>query len=229
MKGCLMPNSTIPISGRTTVDRRRRVAKAPSSDMNRLLRRSRPWRCLGIAVMAVAAGWGLLTVLLPYISAESITHLLEAHLPAGGTPPLLFWLRLCRSRLPFWLLMAVAGFTRFSGGLTSAVTVYRGLCDGAVIGLLFSSVARGASPHNGQDTVRLLYAFGTWAAMDLAVRLAMALGARHVAGMEWNPTGADGRMAPAVRKALTKYLVLCLGWLCATAAACGVYTAFIYM
>ncbi len=227
-----MPKPTLPSSGRTTVDRRSSVAEAPSApraDMARLLRRSRPWRCLGIAVTAVAAGWGLLTFLLPYIPAESITALLRAHLPAVGAPPLLFWMKLCRSRLPFGLLMAVAGFTRFSGGLTSAVTVYRGLCDGAVVGLLVALRTRGAFLHDDLYIGRLLPAFGVWAAIDLTVRLAMALNARHVAGMEWSPTERDGRMAPAVKKALTKYLALCLGGLCAMAAACGIYTAFIYM
>ncbi len=202
---------------------------AAARNMAGLLRRSRPARCLLMACLSVAAGWLMLTLLLPCLSVEDTAHLLLAHLPASDTPPLLFWVRLCAARFPFWLLIAVAGFTRFSGGLTSAVTVYRGLCDGAVMGLLASVVAGSTSVlPEGYAGHRLLIAFSVWATADLLIRLIMTLAARRVAEMEWKAREDDGRMSPSVKAALRRYLSLCLGGLCATLAACGVYTACLY-
>ncbi len=207
------------------------VSASARSDVARILQRSRPVRCLLISCLSVAAGWGLLTLLLPALSAESIATITDAHLPASGTPPLFFWIRLCASRFPFWLLLALAGFTRFSGGLTSAVTVYRGVCDGAVFGLMSAAARNPASLSlpQGFTVSRIALAFALWAVVDLAIRLLMTLEARRVAGMEWMPLGGDGRMAPAVQAAVKRYLTLCLTGLLATAAICGVYTAFLYI
>lgn len=203
---------------------------AATRNIAELLRRSRPGRCLLIACLSVGAGWLLLTLLLPCLSVKDTTELLLSHLPASGTPPLLFWVRLCAARFPFWLLIAAAGFTRFSGGLTSAVTVYRGLCDGAAMGFL-AAVAAGHIPAlpEGYTVHRLLIVFSIWAAADLLIRLVMTLAARRVAEMEWTIRGEDGRMTPSVKAALWRYLSLCLSGLCATLAACGIYTAFLYL
>ena len=130
MKGCPMHRTLLRPLGGTTPSPSARFGVAG------ILQRSRPLRCLLISCLSVAAGWGLLTLFLPALSPESTASVLHSHLPSAETPPLLFWMRLCVSRFPFWLLLAIAGFTRFSGGLTSAVTVYRGVCDGAVFGLM---------------------------------------------------------------------------------------------
>ena len=196
-----------------------------------ILQRSRPLRCLLISCLSVAAGWGLLTLFLPALSSESTASVLLSHLPSAETPPLLFWMRLCVSRFPFWLLLAIAGFTRFSGGLTSAVTVYRGVCDGAVFGLMSAAAMNRLSPilPRGFAIGRLTLAFTVWACLDLGIRLLMTLEARRIANMEWRPIEGDGRMASSVRVAVKRYLILCLTGLLATAAACGVYTAFLYV
>lgn len=202
---------------------------APARDIPRLLRRSRPVRCLLMACLSVAAGWAALTLLLPLLCHKDASALLAAHLPTSDTLPILFWLKLCVSRFPFWLLIAAAGFTRFSGGLTSAVTVYRGLCDGAVMGLLASVVAGPTSVlPEGYAGHRLLIAFSVWATADLLIRLVMTLAARQVAEAEWEIREANGLMSPAAQSALWRYLAICLGGLCATLASCGVYTAFLY-
>ena len=199
-------------------------------NMTLLLRRSRPVRCLLMACLSVAAGWLMLTLLLPCLSVGDTAHLLLAHLPASDTPPLLFWIRLCAARFPFWLLIAAAGFTRFSGGLTSAVTMYRGLCDGAVMGL-FASVASGHMSvlPQGYAGHRLLIAFSVWAIADLSIRLIMTLAARQVAEAEWESREENGLLSPAAQSALWRYLTVCLGGLCATLASCGIYTACLYL
>ena len=200
-------------------------------NMTLLLRRSRPARCLLMACLSVAAGWLMLTLLLPCLSVGDTADLLLAHLPASDTPPLLFWVRLCAARFPFWLLIAAAGFTRFSGGLTSAVTVYRGLCDGAVLGFLSTA----ASGHvtlilpTGFTYPHLITAFSIWTVADLLIRLVMTLAARQVAEVEWETREADGHMSPAVQSALWRYLAVCLGGLCATLVTCGIYTACLYL
>ena len=197
--------------------------------MTQLLQRSRPVRCLLISGLSIATGWLMLTLLLPCLSPSDTADMLLAHLPASETPPLLFWLKISASRLPFWLLIAAAGFTRFSGGLTSAVAAYRGSCDGAVLGLLTSEAMSGASPLPEELTNgHLLTAFGIWAASDLSIRLTMTLAARQVAQLEWTACTDDGRMAPSDQRALWKYLLLCCGGLLATLATCGIYTAYLY-
>lgn len=201
------------------------------SGIAKLLQRSRPLRCLLISCLSVAAGWGMLTLLLPALSAEDVAGIAAAHLPASGASPLLFWARLCAARFPFWLLPALAGFTRFSGGLTSAVTAYRGLCDGAVSGLLWAASLGRVSLllPEGFSVSRLTAAFILWASADLIVRLFMTLEARRVASMEWLPIGGDGRMAPDVKAALRRYLIRCLAGIAAAALACGAYTVFLFI
>ena len=204
---------------------------APARDLPQLLRRSRPVRCLLMASLAVAAGWLALTLLLPLLRHGDASALLAAHLPASDTLPILFWLKLCIARFPFWLLIAVAGFTRFSGGLTSAVTVYRGLCDGAVLGFL-STAASGHVPlirPTAFTYPHLITAFSVWAAADLLIRLVMTLAARQMAEAEWERHEEDHRVSPAVKSALWRYLAVCLGGLCATLVTCGIYTAFLYI
>ncbi len=201
----------------------------PNRNMVTLLRRSRPLRCLMIACLSVVAGWLMLMLMLPYLPSENTAAILAAHLPASDTSPLRFWMTLCVARFPFWLLIAISGFTRFSGGLTSAVTVYRGLCDGAVMGILAKEMAGRMSvlpvSYTGH---RFIIAFSIWATTDLLIRLFMTLEARRVADMAWSSHEDDGRMSPSDKAGLWRYILCCLGGLIATLATCGLYTAFLY-
>lgn len=201
-----------------------------SCDVTRLLRRSTPLRCMLISCLAMGIGALLGWVLLPVPAGSGSAGILVAHLPAADTPPALCWLKLIAARFPFWLLLAVAGFTRFSGGLTSAVLLYRGVCDGAALGFLGAMAAEGTTALSGGFPLRrLLTAFAVWAVTDLAIRLFMTLSARSMAGIQWESSDSGGRMAPAVRLSLLRYLALCLGGLCAGLAACGVYTGLLYV
>ena len=98
----------------------------PSLSCPALIRRSEPFRCLAIACLSLVLGMGVFRLLLPGLPAEAAASLLTAHL-AGTDEPTLFWLSLFLARLPFWLLLSLAGLTRFSGGLTTAVLVWRGI------------------------------------------------------------------------------------------------------
>ena len=197
-----------------------------------LLRRSTPLRCALISCLAVVIGVLLGSPLLPFLTDHGAVSILAAHLPAEGTGSVLYWLSLVASRFPFWLLLALAGFTRFSGGLTSAILIYRGVCDGVVLAFLGSMTAMAAENATalpiGFPIHRLPAAFAVWAVTDLLIRLVMTLGARSVAGMRWEACGSDGRMTRAVSLSLLRYLTLCLGGLGAILVSCGIYTVFLY-
>ncbi len=196
-----------------------------------LLRRSEPIRCLLISCLSVLAGGLLLYVLWPFLSRTAVNDILTNHLPGGDTLPVLHWLRLCGARFPFWLLLTIAGFTRFSGGLTTAVLGYRGLCDGAAMGLLWlirSGDVEIECPA-ALSPLHVCIAYGIWLVLGLLIRLTLALGARRMAREEIRSSPEDGRMEPRMREALWRYLALCLGGLCATLAACGIYTAILYI
>ena len=206
------------------------VSTASTDHMTGLLRRSLPVRCLLIACLSVAAGRLMLMLLLPYLPSEDTAAVLVAHLPALDTPPLLYWAKLCATRFPFWFLIAIAGFTRFSGGLTSAVALYRGLCDGAAFGLL-SAVEAGRRPLSLLEcrTINhILMAFSVWMITDLLLRLILTLEARKIAAMEWK-VHADSRMSSSAKAAIRQYVLRCLGIFIAMMAACGIYTAFLYL
>ena len=196
-----------------------------------LLKSSEPLRCSLIACLAILTGWILLYLLLPPLSGGSV-EILQKHLPVASTTPMLFWLRLSWSRLPFWFLLAMAGFTRFSGGLSTAVLGYRGLCDGVAMGFLWQ-ICMGhvtAELPTGLSPLRLCAAYGIWIFCDLLIRLTLTLGARRMArdACTWTST-VEGRMPSRARERLWRYVALCLGTLGATLAACGVYTAILFV
>ena len=201
----------------------------PSLFCPTLLRRSEPFRCLGIALLSLGLGMGGLRLLLPALPADAAASLLTAHL-AGADEPTLFWLSLFLARLPFWLLLALAGLTRFSGGLTTAVLVWRGICDGAVLGLLGFAWQGGlpdlptALPLGG-----LTAAATAWCLADLMIRLVQTIAARRMARVEAGPPHPDGRMDPSLRTTLWAYLALSLTALCAILAVCGGYAGWVGM
>ena len=196
-----------------------------------MLRRSEPLRCLLISCLSVLAGGLLLYVLQPFLSDEAVTGILANHLPGSHTHPVLYWLRLCGVRFPFWLLLVVAGFTRFSGGLTTAVLGYRGICDGMAMGLLwlmYTGHIKIVLP-TALTPLHICITYGIWLVLGLLIRLILALGARRMAREAIASVPLTGRMEPRLRELLWRYLALCLGGLCATLTSCGIYTAFLYI
>lgn len=194
------------------------------------LYRSEPLRCLLISCLSLPLGVLILYGLLPLLPEDTVSRILTDHLPTIGIPPALYWLRLCWTRFPFWLLLTVAGFTRFSGGLTTAVLGYRGICDGMAMGLLgmMSAGQITASLPTAFSWLRLCGAYGIWLILGLLIRLLMSVGARKIARMELART-MDGRLEPHTKETLWRYGILCLGGLCAVLVSCGLYTAILYM
>ncbi len=191
-----------------------------------LLRRSEPVRvCLMTLAAWVAGAW----ISLLFLPVSSVEGLVTAHL-AGAGEPVGFWLALCRARLPFWLLTALAGLTRFSGGLTSGVLVWRGLCDGAVLAQLGSAAVRGVDLPlpEGLSAGWFLWAVAVWCVLDTVIRLLQTIAARKMARVELKAPTSDGRMDPALRGMLLRYAVISLGLLCADACVCAGYAAVMW-
>lgn len=187
------------------------------STLSGLLRRSEPIRTLLISLSALALGLWLWELFLPCLPAATREEILMSHLPTAAAHPLLSWLRLSAARAPVWLLFSVAGLTRFSGGLTSGLLLYRGVCDGMALRLLFASEAPKA----------LWVVFTLWCLLDLAIRLACTRGARRMAACHHALAEADGRMDEATRRVLWQYATFCLMTLTATLLACGIYTVLL--
>ncbi len=194
------------------------------------LYRSEPLRCLLISCLSLPMGVLILYGLLPLLPEDTVSRILTDHLPTIGIPPALYWLRLCWARFPFWLLLTVAGFTRFSGGLTTAVLGYRGICDGMAMGLL-GMVSAGqitASLPAAFSWLRLCGGYGIWLILGLLIRLLMSVGARKIARTELTRT-IDGRLEPHAKEVLWRYCIFCLCGLCAVWISCGLYTAILYV
>lgn len=212
--------------------RRTAYGGAPSPrgcDTLTLMRRSEPFRCCLWAFMALVGGAVLVLLFLPADSAEGVSALVSAHV-AGAGEPVGFLLALCRARLPFWLLTALAGLTRFSGGLTSAVLAWRGLCDGAALALLGSAVfgrADLALPE-GLTAGWLLCTLAVWCLLDTVIRIVQTVAARRMARFEPKAPRPDGRMDPRLREALVRYAAISLMLLCAGACVCAGYAAAVW-
>ncbi len=138
-------------------------------------------RCTLMSLASLAVGLLLMRLWLPTLSDGFISGILARHLPTETARPLV-WLRLCGARLPILLLLAVAGLTRISGGLTTAILVFRGLCDGAAIALA-TSVLQGttAFPNREVSPAVFLVALCAWVLLDAAVRTLLAAEARRFA------------------------------------------------
>ena len=85
--------------------------------------RTLPFRCIGWTAFSMGVGYALLfafgATLRPLATSALLAHFLSgAALPTA-------WLSLVLARLPSLGLLSVAGLTRFSGGLTSALLCYR--------------------------------------------------------------------------------------------------------
>ncbi len=138
-------------------------------------------RCALLTLASLAVGLLLMWLWLPTLPADLMSGILDRHLPGETARPLV-WLRLCGARLPVLALLAAAGLTRFSGGLTSALLIFRGLCDGTAIALATSSLQGMIALPNGKATpVTFLLALCIWALIDAAVRTILAAEARRFA------------------------------------------------
>lgn len=205
---------------------RERVSHTRTAEtLLKLLERTTFLRCLITSIVALLIGVGLLHLLLPYLSSDTLEQTLSSHLP-GDTFPWLSWLRLCVARFPVYLLLAVAGLTRFSGGLTTAVLVWRGVCDGAVISLLLSS--SGLASLRADFLLPSLFpvAFVIWILVDLVTRTYISSASRRFARV----TAGTNTFLPSqtaeraeVRYLLWRHMAIALGSFAVTFAANGLY------
>jgi hypothetical protein len=162
--------------------------------------------------------------LLFLLPADQAAAILTAHL-ASGAPPAIQFLRLCLFRLPVLLLLGAAGFTRFSGSLTTALLTLRGLSEGAALCVLLSLGTEEMifPPLAEPEGLRILTAYAVWTAMDLAARTGAAVEARRLArGAPW-PEGIGETVPPALRARLWRYASRFLAALCLSVGGCAVY------
>lgn len=175
------------------------------------LTRTEPLRCLLWSLGAMLVGLLLSQGLLPLPDIEEI---LVAHL-AGRTFPAVFWLRLTVARLPMLMLLSLAGLTRLSGGISTAVLIARGISDGIVLGCLSSLTGATALAVSHS---RLMGAYAVWMLFDLTARLATAISARRLA----KDTVWQERDRLVSR--LWRHGAITLAALCTGALGAGIYT-----
>ncbi len=186
-------------------------------------------RCAAVTGGAIILGLLIYRLLTPYLSGAMQAEILAQHLPDEGHSIVAF-LRLCLTRLPVLLLLAAAGLTRFSGGLTTAVLCWRGICDGAAIGLLLT-LCQGAFPLTVDvHPAALLAIYLLWVLPDALIRCVLAGEARRMA----RACEQYGGLTPltdsdkaALRYRLWHYTAISLGSLCASLFGCGLYTALL--
>lgn len=176
------------------------------------LARTEPLRCLLWSLGAMLVGFLLAPGLLPLPDLEEI---LTAHL-SGITSPAVFWLRLTINRLPVLMLLSLAGLTRLSGGITTAVLVIRGISDGMVFGCLPSLMGSEALPVS---PARLFGASAVWMLFDLTARLTVTVSARKLAK---DTVWQEERDRLATR--LWQHAAISLAALCLHALGTGLYT-----
>lgn len=191
--------------------------------MSDLFDRTALLRCLAIGMAAMVGGAALMWVLVPLLSSDVLSQLLAAHLP-GDTLPLLAWLRLCASRLPFYILLTAIGFTSARRWATVGLLIYRGLSDGAIIGLLLSPSA-GIQQISADFPLPSAFpvAFTMWLIMDLAARTYFASEVKRcrVDLQTW-----DGRSNRDLER-LMRYCAIALGSFAFTFIACGMYVGLL--
>lgn len=186
-------------------------------------------RCLLISGISIGLGGILFYFLLPTMGVDMLASTLTCHLP-GNTPPLLAWLRLCAPRLPVLLLLAAAGLTRFSGGLTTAVLIWRGLSDGGTLYVLFALWTNTAGVDLPLSLPVLLpAAYGLWVIFDLAARTWLSSEARRFAlttsRYGFQPINAEE--TAQLRFLLLRYLTIFLATISLSLMATGLYTALL--
>ena len=150
----------------------KKVEKAEKARRALRFERTLPFRCIGWTAFSMGVGYALLfafgATLRPLATSALLAHFLSgAALPTA-------WLSLVLARLPSLGLLSVAGLTRFSGGLTSALLCYRGLCDGAVLAAVLTLSGEIIDP-------RTRAAFLFWMSVGVILHLAVAISARSLA------------------------------------------------
>lgn len=211
-------------------------ATSPLSRAERLASRTLPYRCVLLSVLFAVVGAGLMNLLLPLLPAETLAAILTAHLPTASASPALVHLRLFAVRLPMYALLALAGLTRFSGGLTSAVLAFRALADGSTLCLLFL-LARGSISLPVTVTPPLLTAlspqllfvvYGLWVVIDGMGRHLLAVAARRVSHALSRADGTTVNPVPPLRDPrlfplLWRYPATVLISLCVACVGCGIW------
>ncbi len=189
-------------------------------------------RALCLTALSIAIGMSLCKILLPLIPTAYQSAILTAHLPGDSLSPLA-WLRLCGARLPILLLIALAGLTRFSGGLTTTVLLWRGLSDGMALGLLIS-LTRGLVSVDALSIspLPLLLCFLGWMLTDALLRSGLAVCAKRLAGEPLlnrlaTPQNLSNEDKEHLRYRLWQYLFCVLVAVCLSAVLTGLYIALL--
>lgn len=190
-----------------------------------LLRRTEWLRCCLLSLLSLCAGIALFGWVLPALPVKVLGNTVAAHLFDEEGEALLRGLRLFAARLPLYFLLWIAGLTRFSGCLTSTLLVWRGLCEGTVLGLLLSLWKGGLTLPlpDGLTPDFLLIAFAVWVGFCLTARLLLSVSARRLARDRVWPSLPLLSADPALKRALLRHAAAGLISLCILLCGCGIY------
>ncbi len=203
------------------------AVSAAQNPVDTALNRTLPLRSVAVTVLALAAGYLFIRLCRPSDSTAILgRHFVETVSPTAA------WLHLLAARLPFLCLLAVAGLTRFSGSLCTAILAFRGVCDGGAIALLLA-LLRGTVDfqHGTLRPWQMLLAFSLWMLCDTLLRIAVAVSARRLAafcatvGDAPPPETAEARTSTraAVRYRLWRHATVSAAAVAFSMVACFVY------
>ncbi len=203
-----------------------RSASAPSAatisnhtNIKQIFDRTTLTRCFLWSLFTLGIGYLLCTLWLPYLPDEYLQATILRHIPPDDKKALA-WLSLCGARVPYLFPLAVAGLTRFSGGLCSTILAYRSLCDGAALCLAVSLFNTNATIVETVSRPALLIALVIWSTADLLIRTLLASEARRFA----RETAQSTDMTIAEERSRLRY---CL-WRYAAFAASALFLTLIF-
>lgn len=165
-----------------------------------------------------------------FLGTDPAILAVAAHRPSAGLDPWLFWLRLCLSALPAWIMLCISGLCCFGSALASLTLGFCGLCDGAALSALalaasFGDITSGDAVAAGGRLIPpfLLYTLLLWAARVMLFQFIKAT--------------SDGLSDPATQLCagqrglsplILRHLAVCLATCLLGMAAAGIYTGWMY-
>ena len=161
------------------------------------------------------------------LSTDMLSELFTAHLPSD-TRPALAWLRLCAADAIPLLVLAIAGLTYISGGLTTASLAYCALGEGAALTLLILMQTGSVTAPEGVAVPIILSLYAMRMGLLCLLRILLATRARRVSFALVSSHDHLSPTHPHISPALLTYVMTVLFVSVLTATVEGLYILLLY-